>query len=176
MISGFRWIYIVTLCHWCQRGRDEYKRGACSQGGMSCCHQWQRGRLLMKLSLMPTWTCSSPTGCHWYHQVPLAVPWTPYKVGLSLRTLIVSDCALKHLVPSWQGPCTQKDRSWSYHLVEDLEDGPDTLMENWEALDGLKKNKWPIMWSFMLWWSHRTLGEGLATPQEVAWWIVTPGG
>ena len=27
---------------------------------MSCCHQWQRGRLLMKLSLMPTWSW-----CHW---------------------------------------------------------------------------------------------------------------
>ena len=63
-------------------------------GSMSCCHQWQRGRLLMKLSLMPTWTCSGPTGCHWCHQVPLAVPWTPYGVGLCL-----------------EAPCTQLTRS-----------------------------------------------------------------
>ena len=52
---------------------------------MSCCLQWQRGILLMKLSLMKTWTCSGPTGCHWCHQVPPAVPWIPYKVGLFLE-------------------------------------------------------------------------------------------
>ena len=63
--------------------------------------------MLMKLSLMPTWTCSGPTWCHWCHQVPsvvawpltewglhLAVPWIPYRVGL---------CP--------EAPCTQLTRS-----------------------------------------------------------------
>ena len=34
-------------------------------------------------------------------------------------------CALKYLVPSWQGPCTHKVQSWSHHLVEDVEDPVD---------------------------------------------------
>ena len=34
-------------------------------------------------------------------------------------------CALKHLLPSWQGPCTHKVGSWSHHLVEDVEDPGD---------------------------------------------------
>ena len=29
----------------------------------------------MKLSLMSTWTCSGPTGCHWCNSVPPEVPW-----------------------------------------------------------------------------------------------------
>ena len=69
------------LCHWCQRGINENKgryedklkiktKGEhAHRGVMSFCHQWQRGRLLMKLSLMPTWTCSGPIGCHWCHHL-----------------------------------------------------------------------------------------------------------
>ena len=40
--------------------------------------------MLIKLLLIPTWTCNGPTGCHWCHQFPLPVPWTPYGVGLCL--------------------------------------------------------------------------------------------
>ena len=59
-------------------------------------------------------------------------------------------CALKHLVPSWQGPSTHKDRYWSHHLAEDVEvlvdyaedlgDGPKTLMDDGEPLDELEKH------------------------------------
>ena len=53
-------------------------------------------------------------------------------------------CALKHLVPNWEGPYTHKAGSWSHHLVEDVEDpadgvedpgdGPEDLTEVGEAL------------------------------------------
>ena len=103
-MSDFKNRYLDTLFHWYQRGRDEDKwkmktKGEhAHRGSMSCCHQWQRGRLLMKLSLMPTWTCSGPTGCHWYHHVPLAVPWStlypidklfvPTRLDLGATTLL----------------------------------------------------------------------------------------
>ena len=68
----------------------------------------------------------------------------------ALIPYIVWVCALKHLVPSWQGPCTHKDESWSRHLAEDVQDpadgiedpgdGPEDLTEVGEALDGLKKH------------------------------------
>ena len=96
--------------------------------------------LLMKLSLMPTWTCSGPTGCHWCHQVPPVVP----------RLLPEWVCALKHLVPSWQGPCTHKTGSWCHHLAKDVEYvfdgveypryGPEPLTDDGESLYGLKKH------------------------------------
>ena len=44
------------------QGEMQTKREHAHRGSMSCCHQWQRGRLLMKLSLMPTWSW-----CHWCH-------------------------------------------------------------------------------------------------------------
>ena len=57
---------------------------------------------------------------------------------------------MKHVLPSWQGPCTHKDGSWNHHLVEDVEDpadgaeeprdGPETLMDDGETLDGLDKH------------------------------------
>ena len=59
-------------------------------------------------------------------------------------------CALKHLVPSWQGPCTHKVGSWSHHFAEDVEDptddvedprdGPESLVDNGEALNDLEKH------------------------------------
>ena len=59
-------------------------------------------------------------------------------------------CALKHLVPSWEGPCTHKDGSWSHHLVEDAEyptngvedprDGPEALIDKGESLNDLEKH------------------------------------
>ena len=59
-------------------------------------------------------------------------------------------CALKHLVPSWQGPCTHKVGSWSHHLVGDAEnladdvedprDGVEALMNVGETLDVLEKH------------------------------------
>ena len=58
--------------------------------------------------------------------------------------------SLKHLVPSWQGPCTHKARSWSHHLAEDVEDptdgveeprdGAEVFVDDGEALDGLEKH------------------------------------
>ena len=67
--------------------------------------------------------------------------------------------ALKHLVSSWQGPCTHKVGSWSHHLVDNVEDhvddvedpgdGVESLVDDGEAMDGLKKHQWPILWSFM---------------------------
>ena len=115
----------------------------------------------MKLSLMPIWTYSGPTYCHWCHHVPLLVP---YKVGLSLGPLIEWVCSLKHLVPNWQGPCTNKDGSWSHHLLEDVEDpadgiedpgdGPKALVDCGEPLYGLEKHYWPILLSFMWIWNY----------------------
>ena len=59
-------------------------------------------------------------------------------------------CALKHLVPSWQGPCAHKARSWSHHLVEDAEDpfdgaedpedGVEAFVDDGEALNMLEKH------------------------------------
>ena len=59
-------------------------------------------------------------------------------------------CSLKHLVPSWQGPCTHKVGSWIHHLiedaedpgdgVEDLRDGSEVFVDDGEALDGLEKH------------------------------------
>ena len=66
-------------------------------------------------------------------------------------------CALKHLVSSWQGPCTHKVGSWSHHLVDDVEDldddakdpivsdedpgcGAKALLYDGESLDGLEKH------------------------------------
>ena len=58
--------------------------------------------------------------------------------------------ALKHLVPSWQGPCTHKGGSWSHHLVDDAEDPVDddedlgddakAIVDDGEALDRSKKH------------------------------------
>ena len=59
--------------------------------------------LLIKFSLMPTWTCGGPTSCHWCHQVPLAVHkygWSQYPYSQWLGTHIEFVCGLKHLVPS----------------------------------------------------------------------------
>ena len=71
-------------------------------------------------------------------------------MGLSFGPLTEWVCSLKHLVPSWQGPCTHKDGPWSHHLVEDVEDpadggedprdGPETVMDDGEPLDGLEKH------------------------------------
>ena len=67
-----------------------------------------------------------------------------------LRPLTEWVFALKYLVPSWQGPCTHKDGSWSHHLVEYVEDpnygaddprdGVEAFVDDGEALDGLEKN------------------------------------
>ena len=59
-----------SLSHWCQRGRYVLLTGrACSEEGLWCCHQWQRGRLLIKLSLMPT------VPGHWCQQWVLERLW-----------------------------------------------------------------------------------------------------
>ena len=131
---------------------------------------------------MPTWTCSGPTGSYWCHQVPLVVHkygWSQYPHIWRLGSHTKMGYALNHLVPSWQGPCTHKVGSWSHHFVDDVEDprdGVEALVDDGEALAGLKNHQWPILWSFMLWWGHGTLGEGLETPHVVAWWILTIGG
>ena len=72
----------------------------------------------------------------------------PHNQCLGAHTELV--CALKHLVPSCQGPCTHKVGSWSHHLVnnaedpandvEDLGDGVEVLVEDGETLDGFKKH------------------------------------
>ena len=59
-------------------------------------------------------------------------------------------CALNHIVPNWQGPCTHKVGSYSHHLVEDVEDpadgdedprdGVEAPVDDGEALDGLEKH------------------------------------
>ena len=51
--------------------------------------------------------------------------------------------ALKHLVSSRQGSCTHNVGSWSHHLVDDVEDlgdGVEVLVDDGEALDGLKEH------------------------------------
>ena len=83
--------------------------------------QWPHGMSLMP----PSPTCSA---------------LTPYKVV----------CALKHPVPSWQGPCTHKTRFWCHHFAEDVEDpaddaedprdGPEALVDDGEALNGLERH------------------------------------
>ena len=57
---------------------------------------------------------------------------------------------LKHLVPSWQGPCTHKFGSWCHHFAKDVEDsandaedprdGPEALVDDEESLNGLEKH------------------------------------
>ena len=59
-------------------------------------------------------------------------------------------CAFKHLVLSWQGPCTHKDECWRHHLAEDVKDpidggedprdGAEAFVDDSEALDGLEKH------------------------------------
>ena len=58
--------------------------------------------------------------------------------------------ALKHLVPSWQGPCTHKSGSCSHHLAEDAKDpgdgaedpgdGAEAFVDDGEALYDSKKH------------------------------------
>ena len=103
--------------------------------------------MLMKLSLMPTWTCSGPTGCHWCHQVP------------------PGDCS-----------CTHKLESWSHHLAENVEDpandaedprdGLEALVDVGEAhevLESLMKTMMPLQrsWSPLIWWHDGTLMKSL---------------
>ena len=67
-----------------------------------------------------------------------------------LRPLTEWVCALKHLVHSWQDPCTHKARSWSHHPIQDAKDpadgvedpgdGVEAPMDDGEALDGLEKH------------------------------------
>ena len=71
-------------------------------------------------------------------------------MGLCLEAPCTWVCALKHLVPSWQGPYTDKAGSWSHHSAEDVEDpandaedlrdGPEALVDDGEALNGLEKH------------------------------------
>ena len=71
-------------------------------------------------------------------------------MDLSLGPLTEWVCSLKHLVPSWQGPCTKKDGSWIHHLIEDVkdpaddaedpEDGLEALVDVGEILEGLEKH------------------------------------
>ena len=92
--------------------------------------------LLMKLSLMPTWTCNGLTGCHWCHQVPLAVPWTPYRVVLCLET-----------------PCTQLTRSL---YPQDWILMPPPCWRGWRP--------WRCSWSIDGQWRiPRWVGEALMT-------------
>ena len=52
-------------------------------------------------------------------------------------------CALKHLVPNWQGPCTDMFGSLSHQLAEHIEDpgdGPKALADYGESLDVLEKH------------------------------------
>ena len=119
--------------------------------------------MLMKLSLMPTWTCSGPTGCHWCHQVLPIVPW-------SLTEWV---CALKHLVPSWQGPCTHKLGFWCHLFAEDVEgladdaedprDGLEALVDDGEAHEDLE----PLMKTLMT--LQRSWSPLLAI-QVILWW------
>ena len=69
----------------------------------------------------------------------------PHNQCLGAHTELVY--ALKHLLLSWQGPCTHKAGSWSHHLAEDVEDpansaedpgdGGEVLVDDEESLDGL---------------------------------------
>ena len=82
----------------------------------------------------------------WPHRMSLMPPSPTYSALTPYRVV----CALKHLVPSWQGPCTHKPGSWSHHFVEDVEDhandaedprdGPEALLDDGEALNGLDKH------------------------------------
>ena len=59
-------------------------------------------------------------------------------------------CALKHIVPSWQGPCTHKSGSCIHHLAKDNEDPIDgaedprgdakAFVDDGDFLDGLEKH------------------------------------
>ena len=70
-----QWSVILDTCMWTPfsidakggemktKGEMQTKGEHAHRGSMSCCHQWQRGRLLMKLSLMPTWMSLMPPPC-----------------------------------------------------------------------------------------------------------------
>ena len=103
------------------KGEMQTKGEHAHRGSMSCCHQWQRGILLIKLSLMPTWTCNGPMGCHWCHQVPPCsaldplqsglVPWSslypvdkvlvPTRMNLEVATLLKTLKTLKIVLKPW---------------------------------------------------------------------------
>ena len=74
-----------------------------------------------------------------------------------LGSLIEWVCSLKHLVPSWQCPCTHKTGFWCHHIFEDVEDlvdgakdpedgvedpgdGVEAPVDDGESLDGLEKH------------------------------------
>ena len=66
------------------------------------------------------------------------------------RPLIEWVCALKHPVPSWQGPCTHKTRFWCHHFAQDVKDpvddakdprdGAKAFINVGETLDVLEKH------------------------------------
>ena len=84
------------------------------RGSMSCCHQWQRGRLLMKLSLMPTQDVINATKSHLQCLEPLQsgfVPWStlyqvnkvlvPTRMNLEAATLLKTLKTLKMVLKPW---------------------------------------------------------------------------
>ena len=72
--------------------------------------------LLMKLSLMPTWTCSGPTGCHWCHHLaeddedPADDAEDPGDGLEPLKEMIWSFVGLIPLIRSWS------PWRWAYDL------------------------------------------------------------
>ena len=103
--------------------------------------------LLIKLLLMPTWTCTGPTGCHWCHQVSLVVPWTPYRVGLCLEAPCTQ--LIRSLYPQgWimePSPCWRYWRPWWWCWIP-----------------------WRWSWSpCRLWRNPRWVGEALMTQYVV---------
>ena len=59
--------------------RSFVDRGACSEEELWCCHQWQRGRLLINFSLMPT------VYGHWCQLLsPWCPLWNPWGLVFSL--------------------------------------------------------------------------------------------
>ena len=84
------------------------------RGSMSCCHQWQRGRLLMKLSLMPTQDVINATKSHLQCLEPLQsgfVPWStlnpvnkvlvPTRMKLEATTLLKTLKTLEMVLKPW---------------------------------------------------------------------------
>ena len=103
--SSYPWSEISETGMWtpfaidAKGGEMKTKGEHAHRGSMSCCHQWQRGRLLMKLSLMPTWSLACG-GCPWLEvealvliesmKEPLKMPWwrtlkMPSKVGTEIE-------------------------------------------------------------------------------------------
>ena len=148
---------------------------SCEQGEPECCHQWQRGRLLIKLSLMPTmsghWcqqlSLGAPWGAPWglsncqcqrrpfeFVQAQVWSPWSPWDNGKIPEHPV--ECLSTSKLVLWFHSC------FLVFLVP--QPCPIALECVFGGLKKLQESKWPFQWSFAFVRGHGTLWEAQALP------------